>query len=91
MSGFIRLTLCPLLLWAALAFPVWGQPAGSQPQTLCPVMGAQINRGIYVDYQGQRIFFCCAACIDVFKKNPEKYFQEMKKAGVSPEKAPTGK
>jgi hypothetical protein len=54
-------------------------------------MGAQVNRGIYVDYQGQRIYFCCAACIDLFRKNPEKYLQEMKKAGVSPEKAPSGK
>ncbi|MEJ5329005.1 MAG: YHS domain-containing protein [Desulfobaccales bacterium] len=91
MSGFIRLTLFPLLMWAALSLPAWGQPAGSQPQILCPVMGAQVNRGIYVDYQGQRIYFCCAACIDLFKKNPEKYLQEMKKAGVSPEKAPSDK
>jgi YHS domain-containing protein len=78
-------------MWAALSLPAWGQPAGGQPQTLCPVMGAQVNRGIYVDYQGQRIYFCCAACIDLFRKNPEKYLQEMKKAGVSPEKAPSGK
>lgn len=91
MSGFSRLVFMPLLLWAALSFPAWSQPAGSQPQALCPVMGAPINREIFVDYQGQRIYFCCPACIDLFKKNPEKYLQEMKKAGVTPEKAPSGK
>lgn len=91
MSGFIRLTLFLLFMWAALSFPALGQPADSRPQTLCPVMGAQVNRGIYVDYQGQRIYFCCPACIDLFKKNPEKYLQEMKKAGVTPEKTPSGK
>ncbi len=91
MSGLIRFALFPLLLWAALSFPAWGQPAGGRPQTLCPVMGAPVNREIHVDYQGQRIYFCCAACIDIFKKNPEKYLQEMKKAGITPEKAPSGK
>lgn len=93
MSGFSRLLLLSCLIWTALFLPVAasGQPAGSRPQTLCPVMGAPINREIFVDYQGQRIYFCCAACIDLFKRHPEKYLQELKKGGVTPERAPTGK
>jgi YHS domain-containing protein len=93
MTRFFRLFLLPLLLWTALSLPAAASepPAGGRPQTLCPVMGAPINREIYVDYQGRRIYFCCAACINLFQKNPEKYLEEMNKAGVTPEKAPAGK
>ncbi len=83
----------PLLLicclWLA-ASPLAAQeqsPAG-RAQTLCPVMGGQIDKNLYVDYQGQRIYFCCAACIPLFKKDPQAYLKKMKDAGVAPEKTP---
>jgi YHS domain-containing protein len=41
-----------------------------------------------VDYEGQRVYFCCAACIEEFNKNPEKYLKKMEEAGVKPEKTP---
>ena len=52
----------------------------------CVVMGGKINKDVYVDYEGQRVYFCCAACIDEFNKDPEKYLKKMKEAGVKPEK-----
>jgi len=52
----------------------------------CVVMGGKINKDVYVDYEGQRVYFCCAACIDEFNKNPEKYLKKMEEAGVKPEK-----
>ena len=55
-------------------------------QTKCPVMGNAINKEIFVEHEGQRIFFCCQACADKFKKDPEKYLEKMKKEGVVLEK-----
>ncbi len=60
------------------------------PQTACPVLGGKINKDIYVDYQGQRIYFCCPACIDTFKKDPEKYLQKLREQRVILEKSPAG-
>lgn len=54
-------------------------------QTKCPVMGNPINKKYYVDYQGKRIYVCCPACVDIVKKDPEKYLQILKKQGVTPE------
>ena len=59
--------------------------AFAAPQTTCPVMGGTINKELHVDYKGQRVYFCCPACIDEFKKDPEKYLQKMKEAGQEPE------
>ncbi|MCK4537713.1 MAG: YHS domain-containing protein [Candidatus Krumholzibacteria bacterium] len=45
-------------------------------QTTCPVMGGEIDSTIYSDMYGQRVYFCCAACIDQFNADPEKYFKK---------------
>lgn len=78
-------TLAAFTAGAALA------AAAPQPQTTCPVLGGKINKEVYTDYQGQRIYFCCSGCDTEFKKDPEKYLQKMKEQGVSPEKAPRQK
>jgi Cu(I)/Ag(I) efflux system membrane fusion protein len=57
-----------------------------QPQTLCPVMGNPINKEVFTDYEGQRIYFCCAGCDGTFLENPDKYLKQMKAEGVAPEK-----
>ncbi|MHC4555209.1 MAG: efflux RND transporter periplasmic adaptor subunit [Planctomycetota bacterium] len=52
-------------------------------QILCPVMGNPINKDVFVEYKGKKVYFCCGGCDDVFLKEPEKYlpklpqFQEM--------------
>ena len=33
-------------------------PATGTMQTTCPVMGNKINKDIYVDHQGTRVYFC---------------------------------
>jgi len=48
-------------------------------QEKCPVMGLPIKEDIYVDYQGERIYFCCAGCPEKFKENPEKYLAKLDK------------
>ena len=46
-------------------------------QTTCPVMGGKIDKEIYLDYQGQRIYFCCESCKKSFSVDPEKYMQKI--------------
>jgi YHS domain-containing protein len=57
-------------------------------QVACPVKGGKINKDIYVDYQGQRVYFCCPECIPIFKTNPEAFLRKMREQGVVPEKSP---
>jgi len=63
---------------------------GGVPQTLCPVTGDRIDRSQYTDYQGKRVYFCCAACKKPFAENSEKYIREMESSGVVLEKVPSG-
>jgi YHS domain-containing protein len=57
----------------------------SGSQVHCPITGEKLkNKDVFVDYQGQRIYFCCAACIDAFLKNPEAAFGKIEKKGEVP-------
>ncbi|MBN2071587.1 MAG: hypothetical protein JW814_09045 [Candidatus Krumholzibacteriota bacterium] len=49
---------------------------GLKKQTLCPVMGNPVDPKIFTDIQGQRVYFCCAMCIDQFRAAPGKYFEQ---------------
>jgi len=60
----------------------------AKDQTTCPVMGGLINRNIYADYQGSRVYFCCPPCLKEFKKNPDKYVKKMKEQGITLAKSP---
>ena len=57
----------------------------AKPQTLCPVMGGAINKDVYTDYEGKRIYFCCPGCDTTFKEDPEKYLQQMNDEGIDVE------
>lgn len=46
-------------------------------QKTCPVMGGAINPKVFVDHEGRRIYFCCPACVEAFKKAPEKYLEKV--------------
>ena len=46
-------------------------------QTVCPVMGGKINKSIYTEYQGQKVYFCCGGCVGKFEKEPEKYISKL--------------
>ena len=68
-------------------------PAGTilaqgQGQTACPVLKGNLDKNIYVDHKGQRIYFCCKGCDAEFKKDPEKYLKKMEAQGITPEKSP---
>lgn len=44
----------------------------------CIVMpGHAVKQKFYTDYQGSKIHFCCRACVRAFKKNPQRYLQNL--------------
>lgn len=57
---------------------------------ICPVSGDKINeetKATY-EYEGKIYNFCCPACIDEFKKEPQKYIkkiEEEKQKEMQPE------
>jgi YHS domain-containing protein len=71
----------------SMAIPV-GAVKGGNPQTKCPVLGNPINKDIYVDYNGKRIYFCCAGCPQEFKKDPAKYMKKLEEEKVTLEATP---
>jgi len=60
-----------------------------KPQTTCPVSGEKIDKSVHVDFQGQRIYFCCDKCPAKFKADPEKYFAKIAAEGVTLENIQT--
>ena len=60
-------------------------------QVKCPVLSSPVNKNVYTDYQGKRIYFCCPPCIQEFKKNPDKYMKQFEEEAVVLEDAPAAK
>ena len=63
----------------------------TKSQTLCPVMGGKINKSLYVDAEGKRIYVCCAGCIGKIKADPKKYIKALEDDGITLEKDPVTK
>ena len=60
----------------------------SQTQQNCPIMGGKINKSIFADFEGKRVYFCCPDCQEKFKAEPAKYVKQMEDAGVVLDKTP---
>ena len=50
---------------------------GSIEQTTCPVSGDKIDKNVFVEYKGKKVYFCCASCKSIFNKDPEKYVAKL--------------
>ncbi|MBM4038843.1 MAG: YHS domain-containing protein [Planctomycetes bacterium] len=74
----------------ALVLAGCGQEAAPQgkAQTKCPVMGGDINKEVFDDHEGKRVYFCCPDCIEKFKKEPQKYVKKLEDEGVTLAKTP---
>jgi YHS domain-containing protein len=46
-------------------------------QKTCPIMGNPINKELYAEYKGQKVYFCCAGCKPKFEADPEKYVAKL--------------
>ena len=83
MDTFKKLTIAATLCLSLIISAAGGAFAATQ--TTCPIMGGPINKELYADYKGQRVYFCCMACPEEFNKNPEKYIAKLKEMGQEPE------
>lgn len=85
-SKVLRITKLAALLAVALAMvTVVGCKKSSTSsgtegieQTTCPVMnGNPINKNVFVEYQGKKVYFCCPECKAKFNADPEKYLDKL--------------
>ena len=75
------------------AAPETAAPAAAIAQKTCPVMGGPIDPKMFTEHEGRRIYFCCAACIEKFKADPEKYIAKVDaelKGAAAPATKPAG-
>lgn len=64
-----------LLSVSGIAF-VWGQPI--LDNSICPVLQDEpVDREIFTDYSGKRVYFCCQRCLTKFLSNPDKYLKKL--------------
>lgn len=57
-------------------------------QTVCPVMDSKINKAMYVDFNGKRVYVCCEGCIDKVKADPAKYIKKLEAQGITVARTP---
>ncbi len=80
-----------ILMLGITAFAVETKPEPKK-QTNCPVMQRQpIDKSLYIDVQGKRVYVCCKGCINQIKADPDGYIKPMEATGVVFEKAPAEK
>jgi len=46
-------------------------------QTTCPVLPAPIDKNVFTEYKGKKVYFCCADCKKIFEMDPEKYVSKL--------------
>ena len=52
-------------------------PVAYGEQTRCPVMDAPVNKDLFVEYKGKKVYFCCPGCSEKFLADPEKYLPKL--------------
>lgn len=57
--------------------PIAATASAAVEQTTCPVMGGAIDKNVFVEYKGKKVYFCCAQCKAEFEKAPEKYLSKL--------------
>jgi len=54
------------------------QVAAATEQTTCPVMaGNPINKDLFVEYKGKKVYFCCKGCEEKFLADPAQYIAKL--------------
>ncbi len=62
---------------AAMSSEPAKKTASSVEQTTCPVMGNAINKDIFTEYEGKKVYFCCPPCKEKFEQAPEQYIVKL--------------
>ncbi len=89
MRKTVLAVLTATILMAGAAVILAAEKSATAPQSACPVTGKPVDKSIHIDFQGQRIYFCSAACPADFRKDPEKYFAKLAADGVELENIQT--
>ena len=82
----IQALILALTLTVFAAGSLWA--AEAKPQATCPVLAGNIDKNVYADYKGKRIYFCCKGCDAEFNKDPGKYLKKLEEQGVTLEPSP---
>ena len=40
-------------------------------------MGGPIDKNVFTEYKGKKVYFCCPGCDSKFKADPEKYIDKL--------------
>ena len=52
--------------------------ASAAEQTMCPIMEDKpIDKAVFTEYKGKKVYFCCPECDTKFKADPEKYVAKL--------------
>ena len=46
-------------------------------QKTCPIMDAPINKDLFTEYKGKKVYFCCPGCKEKFEEAPEQYLAKL--------------
>ena len=82
------------LLISGLGFSAAGAEPPAQKRTVdkaqavCPVTGDKIDKTVFSDYGGKRVYFCCKDCVTTFKADPAAIVARMEKDGIVLDKTP---
>jgi mannitol-specific phosphotransferase system IIBC component len=57
-------------------------PAAKKAQEMCPVMNSEINKKLFVDKDGKRIYMCCPACKEKIETDFDKYAKQLEDQGI---------
>lgn len=60
-----------------LVFSNAAMKKGFTNQTKCPVSGKEIDAEHFVEYKGQKVYFCCPNCPKAFEANPDKFLAKL--------------
>ena len=86
MASVVIAALAVMMGMSLLSNAEEAKPA-AKAQTMCPVMNGPVNKSLYVDYEGKRVYVCCGGCIATVKEDPAKYIKQLEDAGVVLDKA----
>jgi YHS domain-containing protein len=53
-----------------------------KPQSVDVISGKPVSPSVYADYEGYRVYFCCATSRSDFQQNAQGYLQAMKLRGI---------
>ncbi len=83
--------LAALLIFFSFGSQAWAGDEKTDDvkmQTVCPIMGNPINKEVFADHDGKRVYFCCAGCIDKFNADAAAFITKMEKDGITLAKTP---